>query len=49
MAGAILTALLAIVLDLLFGGLQRAVVPKGVRLAAAAASGKRAGTSGGVE
>jgi len=49
MAGAILTALLAIVLDLLFGGLQRAVVPRGVRLAAAAASGKRVATSGGAE
>lgn len=46
-AGALLTALLAIVLDLLFAGLQRAVVPKGVRLAEAAASGKGAGTSEG--
>jgi osmoprotectant transport system permease protein len=39
-AGAILTTLLAIVLDLILAALQRALVPKGVRLAAAAASGK---------
>jgi osmoprotectant transport system permease protein len=46
-AGAILTALLAIVLDLVFAGLQRAVVPKGVRLAAAAASGRQVAVAGG--
>jgi osmoprotectant transport system permease protein len=39
-AGAILTTLLAIALDLVLAALQRALVPKGVRLAAAAASGK---------
>ena len=39
-AGAILTTLLAIVLDLILAALQRALVPKGVRLAAAAATGK---------
>ncbi|MDT7728462.1 MAG: osmoprotectant transport system permease protein [Actinomycetota bacterium] len=39
-AGAILTTLLAIVLDLILAAVQRALVPKGVRLAAAAASGK---------
>jgi osmoprotectant transport system permease protein len=39
-AGAILTTLLAIVLDLILAAAQRALVPKGVRLAAAAASGK---------
>jgi osmoprotectant transport system permease protein len=39
-AGAILTTLLAIVLDLVLASVQRALVPKGVRLAAAAASGK---------
>ncbi|RZQ60738.1 ABC transporter permease [Amycolatopsis suaedae] len=48
MAGAILTALLAIVLDLLFAGLQRAVVPRGVRLAAVAA-GKGGVNAGGAE
>ncbi|MBN6034472.1 ABC transporter permease [Amycolatopsis sp. 195334CR] len=47
-AGAVLTALLAIVLDLVFAGLQRAVVPKGVRLAALAA-GKQAKAAGGAE
>jgi osmoprotectant transport system permease protein len=46
-AGAILTALLAIVLDLVFAGLQRAVVPKGVRLAAAASSGRQVAVAGG--
>jgi osmoprotectant transport system permease protein len=40
-AGAILTTLLAIVLDLVLAGVQRALVPKGVRLAQAA-SGKKA-------
>ncbi|WP_020670548.1 ABC transporter permease [Amycolatopsis nigrescens] len=45
-AGAILTALLAIVLDLIFAALQRAVVPRGVRLAAAAASGKKVTVGG---
>ena len=35
-AGAILTALLAIVLDFVFAGIQRAVVPAGVALTAAA-------------
>jgi osmoprotectant transport system permease protein len=40
-AGAILTTLLAVVLDLVLAGVQRAVVPKGVRLAQAA-SGKKA-------
>lgn len=40
-AGALLTALLAIVLDLVFGGLQRALVPRGVRLAAVADTGKQ--------
>lgn len=40
-AGAILTALLAIVLDLVVAAIQRAVVPRGVRLAAAAATGQR--------
>lgn len=40
-AGAILTTLLAVVLDLALAGVQRAVVPKGVRLAQAA-SGKKA-------
>ncbi|OZM73723.1 ABC transporter permease [Amycolatopsis antarctica] len=49
MAGAILTALLAIVLDVVFATLQRAVVPKGVRLAAEAASGKRVSAPGGAE
>jgi osmoprotectant transport system permease protein len=39
-AGAILTTVLAIILDLIFAALQRALVPKGVRLAAAAAMGK---------
>jgi osmoprotectant transport system permease protein len=39
-AGAILTTVLAIILDLVFAALQRALVPKGVRLAAAAATGK---------
>ncbi|SFW66355.1 ABC transporter permease [Amycolatopsis australiensis] len=34
-AGAVLTTLLAIVLDLLFAALNRAIVPRGVRLAAA--------------
>ncbi|AXB45022.1 ABC transporter permease [Amycolatopsis albispora] len=47
-AGAVLTALLAIVLDLIFAGLQRAVVPKGVRLAARAA-GKQAKAAGGAQ
>ncbi|MBB4688594.1 ABC transporter permease [Amycolatopsis jiangsuensis] len=46
-AGAILTALLAIVLDLVLATVQRALVPKGVRLAAQAASG-RAVSAGGV-
>lgn len=36
LAGAVLTALLAIVLDLAFAGMQRAVVPTGVALTAAA-------------
>jgi osmoprotectant transport system permease protein len=40
-AGALLTTLLAIVLDVLFALLNRALVPKGVRLAAAAATGKK--------
>ncbi len=40
-AGAILTTLLAVVLDLVLAGVQRALVPKGVRLAQAA-SGKKA-------
>jgi osmoprotectant transport system permease protein len=31
---------LAIILDLIFSALQRALVPKGVRLAAAVATGK---------
>jgi osmoprotectant transport system permease protein len=39
-AGAILTTVLAIILDLIFSALQRALVPKGVRLAAAVATGK---------
>ncbi|WP_158892429.1 ABC transporter permease [Amycolatopsis anabasis] len=46
-AGALLTALLAIVLDLVFAALQRAVVPRGVRLAAAAASGRKVSVAGG--
>lgn len=46
MAGAILTALLAIVLELSLATLQRALVPKGVRLAAAVSSGKAAGSGG---
>ncbi|QWF82287.1 ABC transporter permease [Amycolatopsis sp. CA-230715] len=45
-AGAILTALLAIVLDLVLAGVQRALVPRGVRLAAAAASGKKVAVGG---
>lgn len=40
-AGAILTTLLAVVLDFVLAGVQRAVVPKGVRLAQAA-GGKKA-------
>ncbi|SFP32991.1 osmoprotectant transport system permease protein [Amycolatopsis arida] len=44
-AGAVLTALLAVVLDLVFAGLQRAAVPRGVRLATAA---QRPTASGGV-
>ncbi|HWD04024.1 MAG TPA: ABC transporter permease [Amycolatopsis sp.] len=39
-AGAILTALLAIVFDLVLAAVQRAVIPKGVRLAARAATGR---------
>jgi osmoprotectant transport system permease protein len=39
-AGAILTTLLAIAADLILAAGQRALVPKGVRLAAAATSGK---------
>ncbi|MFI5608803.1 ABC transporter permease [Amycolatopsis sp. NPDC051903] len=46
-AGAILTALLAIVIDLALAAVQRALVPKGVRLAAHAATG-RAAAAGGV-
>jgi osmoprotectant transport system permease protein len=46
-AGAILTALLAIVFDLVLAAVQRALVPKGVRLAAQATSG-RAAAAGGV-
>ncbi|WP_116045723.1 ABC transporter permease [Amycolatopsis palatopharyngis] len=38
-AGALLTALLAVVFDLAIGGVQRALVPKGVRLAADAGAG----------
>ncbi|MCG3750921.1 ABC transporter permease [Amycolatopsis sp. Poz14] len=45
-AGAILTALLAIVVDLLLAAAQRALVPKGVRLAAQAASGRAAAAGG---
>jgi len=41
--GAILTALLAIVLDLILAAVQRGVVPRGVRLASLAASGKKVG------
>jgi osmoprotectant transport system permease protein len=37
-AGAVLTAVLAIVLDLALAGLQRAVVPRGVRLSAQASA-----------
>ncbi|RSN65745.1 ABC transporter permease [Amycolatopsis sp. WAC 04182] len=40
-AGAVLTTLLAVVLDLALAGVQRLLVPKGVRLAQAA-SGKKA-------
>jgi osmoprotectant transport system permease protein len=40
-AGALLTTLLAIVLDVLFALLNRALVPRGVRLATAAATGKK--------
>ncbi|MFD9957598.1 ABC transporter permease [Amycolatopsis sp. NPDC058986] len=45
-AGAILTALLAIVLDVVLAAVQRALVPRGVRLAAGAASGKAAAAGG---
>jgi osmoprotectant transport system permease protein len=45
-AGAILTALLAIVIDLLLAAAQRAVVPRGVRLAAQAASGRAVAAGG---
>jgi osmoprotectant transport system permease protein len=45
-AGAILTTVLAIILDLIFAALQRALVPKGVRLAAAAATGKTVAVGG---
>jgi osmoprotectant transport system permease protein len=45
-AGALFTTLLAIVLDLLFSLLQRAVVPKGVQLAVAAATGKKVNVGG---
>lgn len=38
MAGAVLTALLAIVLDLTVGGLQRVVTPRGVKLATSASA-----------
>jgi len=40
-AGAVLTTLLAIVLDVLFALVNRALVPRGVRLATAAATGKK--------
>ncbi|WP_326565917.1 ABC transporter permease [Amycolatopsis rhabdoformis] len=46
-AGAILTALLAIVFDLVLAAVQRALVPRGVRLAALATTGSAA-TAGGV-
>ncbi|WP_370944398.1 ABC transporter permease [Amycolatopsis sp. cg5] len=39
--GAVLTTLLAVALDLVLSAVQRALVPKGVRLAAAAATGKK--------
>lgn len=42
-AGALLTAGLALLLDLLLAGLQRLVVPRGVRLSAAGGSSKRWG------
>jgi osmoprotectant transport system permease protein len=45
-AGALLTALLAIALDLIVAGIQRAAVPRGVRLAAAADSGRKATVGG---
>ncbi|WP_432847378.1 ABC transporter permease [Amycolatopsis sp. CA-161197] len=45
-AGAILTALLAIVLDLVLAAAQRALVPKGVRLAAQATTGSAAAAGG---
>lgn len=45
-AGAILTALLAIAFDLVLGAVQRALVPKGVRLAAKAASGRAVAVGG---
>lgn len=40
-AGAVFTALLAIAADLLLAGMQRLLVPQGVRLANAAATGKK--------
>ncbi|MFD8497638.1 ABC transporter permease [Amycolatopsis sp. NPDC059657] len=39
--GAVLTTLLAVALDLVLSAVQRALVPKGVRLAAIAATGKK--------
>lgn len=48
-AGALLTALLAVVLDLFFATLQRVVVPVGVTLTAATAAGGQIATSSGGE
>ncbi|MGW4489894.1 ABC transporter permease [Amycolatopsis sp. NPDC004368] len=45
-AGAILTALLAIVFDLVLAAVQRALVPRGVRLAALATTGSAAAAGG---
>lgn len=43
LAGAIFVALLAIVLDFLLAGVQRLLVPRGIRVAAAVAAGKKTG------
>lgn len=48
LAGAILVALLAIVLDLVLAGIQRLLVPRGLRVAAAVAAGRKTGGRGAI-